>query len=63
MRPLIAIAAIVVLLASGLAIGNLAARDNRLMPLIWAHAIVPGVICFWLLVGPQIMSARGARAA
>ena len=62
MRPLLAIAGIVALLASGLAIGNMAARDNLLMPLIWLHAIAPGVICFWLLIGPQWVSARVARA-
>ena len=62
MRPLLAIAGIVALLASGLAIGNMAARDNLLMPLIWLHAIAPGMICFWLLIGPQWISARVARA-
>ncbi len=58
LRPLIAIAGIVVLLASGLAIGNLAARDNRLIPLVWVHAVLPGIVCFWLLIGPQLMSSR-----
>ena len=63
LRPLVAIAAVVVLLATGLAIGNLAARDNRLIPLIWVHAVVPGLICLWLLIGPQMLPARRARAA
>ncbi len=58
MRPLIAIAGIVILLASGLAIGNLAARDNRLIPLVWVHAVLPGIVCFWLLIGPQLKSSR-----
>ncbi len=63
MRPLIAIAGIVALLAVGLAIGNLAARDNRLMPLVWVHAVLPGLVCFWLLIGPQLLSARTVRSA
>ena len=68
LRPLIAIAGIVILLASGLAIGNLAARDNRLIPLVWVHAVLPGIVCFWLLIGPQLrysrlVTRRAARSA
>lgn len=63
MRPMLAVAGVVALLASGLAIGNLAARDNWLMPLVWLHAVVPGVVCFWLLVGPQLLPDRGVRVA
>ena len=39
------------LLALGLTIGNLATRDNSFVWLIWAHAIAPGVIAFWWMVG------------
>ena len=48
------------LLALGLAVGNLAARDSSLVFLIWVHAIAPGLIGAWLLVGPQfgLMSAK-----
>lgn len=53
LRPLAAIAAMVLLLAFGLAMDNLAARNNALLPLIWLHAIAPGVLCAWLLFGPQ----------
>lgn len=63
LRPLLAVAGIVTLLATGLAFGNLAARDNQLIPLMWLHAVVPGVICFWLLIGPQLLSARIPRIA
>ena len=63
MRPVLAIAGIVALLGSGLAVGNLAARDNDLLPLVWLHAIVPGVICGWLLIGPPLLAARAVRAA
>ena len=48
----------VVLLALGLAIDNIAARDNALIPLIWVHAILPGVVCAWLLLVPPLMPSR-----
>lgn len=54
MRPMVAIGAIVVLLALGLAFGTVAARDNRLIFLLWLHAILPGVICFWWLLLPTL---------
>jgi lipopolysaccharide export system permease protein len=41
-RPLVSVATVVVLLALGLAIDNLAARDNTLIPLMWAQAALPG---------------------
>jgi lipopolysaccharide export system permease protein len=62
-RPLIAIGAVVGLLATGLAIGNLAARDNALLPLVWLHATVPGLICAWLLYGPALVRRRPAKEA
>ncbi|MDR3534878.1 MAG: LPS export ABC transporter permease LptF [Acetobacteraceae bacterium] len=57
LRPIAAIGAVVTMLAIGLAVGSLAARDNALIPLIWLAATVPGVVCFWLLLGPQMFSA------
>jgi lipopolysaccharide export system permease protein len=62
-RPLAAVGAVVALLATGLAIGNLAARDNVLLPLVWVHATVPGLVCAWLLFGPRLTRARPAQAA
>lgn len=53
-RPLATIGAMVVLLALGLAFGTLAARDSNLIFLMWLQAIVPGVVCGWLLLGPSI---------
>ena len=44
-RPLVAVAAMVVLLAFGLAVENLAARDNAMLPMIWLQAMAPGMIC------------------
>jgi len=52
-RPLIAIIVMVMLLAFGLAVENLAARNNAMVPLMWLHAVAPGAICGWLLLGPQ----------
>jgi lipopolysaccharide export system permease protein len=49
-RPLITIGTVVGLLALGLASDTLAARDNALLPLIWLQAVVPGLVCGWLLV-------------
>lgn len=57
MRPLASVATVVVLLALGLAIDNLAARRNVLIPLMWAHVTMPGIICAWLLLGPQLLSS------
>jgi len=55
-RPLATVLVMVGLLAIGLGIGTLAARDNTLVPLMWVHAIVPGMICAWLLYGPSLFS-------
>jgi lipopolysaccharide export system permease protein len=53
-RPLVTVGAMVGLLALGLAFGTLAARDNSLLPLMWLHATVPGMICAWMLFGPRL---------
>jgi lipopolysaccharide export system permease protein len=54
LRPVVAIGIVVGLLALGLAIQNLAARNMMLMPLIWLHAILPGLVAAWMLFGPQL---------
>ncbi len=62
LRPLASVLGVVALLALGLAIANLAARQVALIPLIWLHAILPGVVCGWLLLGPQLLAGwQGAR--
>ena len=53
-RPFLSIMTVVALVASGLAIGNLAAREPALLPLVWLHAILPGLVCGWVLFGPQL---------
>jgi lipopolysaccharide export system permease protein len=57
LRPVLAVLTIVGLLALGLAVSNLAARVPVLIPLIWVHAIAPGLLSAWVLFAPQ----RGAR--
>ncbi|EFH13318.1 LPS export ABC transporter permease LptF [Teichococcus cervicalis] len=47
----IGVALVVALLALGLAIGNLAARDNRYIPLIWLHTLGPVLGAAWVLSG------------
>lgn len=59
-RPLTAVLAVTALLALGLAVGNLASRDTRLVPLIWVQAIAPGLVAAWFLFGPQLRLVRWA---
>jgi lipopolysaccharide export system permease protein len=51
-RPVLAVMIVVDLVALGLALANLAARQTMLIPLIWVHAIAPGLICAWMLYAP-----------
>ena len=53
-RPAFAILAVVGLLAAGLALVDLAAKQLSLIPLIWADSIVPGLLCSWALFGPEL---------
>ena len=52
LRPLVAVLSVVGLLALGLALQNLAARQPVLIPLIWVHALAPGLVCGWVLFAP-----------
>lgn len=66
LRPAAAILIVVSLLALGLALLNLAARTPALIPLIWLHAILPGLGCAVYLFAPglipEAITARIARA-
>ena len=62
-RPVAATLVMVALVAGGLALGNLAARQPVLLPLIWLHAIGPGVIGAWVLFGPQLRLMPAALQA
>lgn len=57
-RPLVAVAVMVVLLALGLAMENLAARDNAMLPMIWLQAVMPGIVCGWMMFVPQWLQSR-----
>jgi lipopolysaccharide export system permease protein len=57
-RPLAATGAMVLLLAAGLAAESLAARNNAMLPLMWVQAVLPGLLCGWLLLGPQLLPSR-----
>ena len=59
LRPLATVGIMVGLLAVGLAVGTLAARDNSLIFLMWVHAIAPGVISAALLIGPSLTQPAG----
>ncbi len=54
LRPMAAIGAMVTLLALGLAVGSMAARDNNFLILLWLHATLPGLVCFGVLVAPML---------
>ena len=55
LRPLVSIGTVVVLLALGLVVDNLAARENTLIPLMWVQSALPGIVCAWLLLAPQLL--------
>ena len=63
LRPLTAVLSVVGLLALGLAIGNLAARQTSLIPLIYLHAVAPGLFCAWRLYGRELGFVRRRRRA
>jgi lipopolysaccharide export system permease protein len=67
LRLFTGIAVVVVLLALGLTVGNLAARSPRLIPLVWLNALLPGVVAAWILSGapgwPQGWFTRRTRTA
>ena len=58
LRPLVAVLSVVALLAVGLSIANLAAKQPVLIPLIWVHALAPGLVCGWLLFAPPPLPSR-----
>lgn len=60
-RPLVAVGTMVALLAMGFAVQNLAAGDAVWLPLMWVQAIGPGVVCAWLLLGPQLLDRTRFR--
>ena len=65
LRLAIGVGLVVSLLAVGLSIGNLATRDNAFVWLIWLHAVLPGVVAAWWLVGASGLPqpGRASRAS
>ncbi|MBL6453805.1 LPS export ABC transporter permease LptF [Belnapia sp. T6] len=67
LRLFTGIMVVVVLLAIGLTAGNLAARDPRLIPLVWLNVLAPGLVSCWVLSGmpgwPQGGLLRRSRGA
>ncbi|MDR3661183.1 MAG: LPS export ABC transporter permease LptF [Mycobacterium sp.] len=53
-RPLLAVLAVVGLLAAGLLLENMSAKQPALIPLIWVVTVAPGLFCGWALFGPQL---------
>jgi lipopolysaccharide export system permease protein len=56
LRPVVAIGLVVGLLALELTIQNIASRLPVLIPLMWVHAILPGLIAAGTLFGPRLRS-------
>ena len=52
LRPTLAVAAVVALVALGLAIDSLVARQPELIVLLWARALLPAVVCAAYLFAP-----------
>jgi lipopolysaccharide export system permease protein len=53
-RPLVAILLVVGVVAVGLVVQNIAARSPALIPLVWLQAMLPGLVCAWLLFRPVL---------
>ncbi len=60
LRPLVAVLSVVALLALGLIIASLAAKNTMLIPLIWLHAILPALVCGGVLLAPQLRDRADA---
>jgi lipopolysaccharide export system permease protein len=61
-RPLASVLTVVMLVALGLTIDGLAARDNALIPLIWVRTLLPGIVCAIILFAPVRWSSLFARS-
>ncbi|MEO9188776.1 MAG: LPS export ABC transporter permease LptF [Acetobacteraceae bacterium] len=59
LRPLASVGVMVVLVALQLVVGDMAARNNALLGLIWAQAVLPGALAAWLLFSPMLRARTG----
>ena len=55
-RPVLAVLTVVALLAIGLALTNLAVRIPAMIPLLWVHAVLPGVIAMGWMLAPEFIT-------
>lgn len=62
-RPFAGVMVMVGLIAFQLLAGDLAARDNRLVALLWVQAILPGLVAAALLFGPMLRNQAAGRGA
>ena len=53
-RPITAVLIVTLLVALGLGVNNLAARNLALLPLIWVTSLAPGLIAAFLLFSRQV---------
>jgi len=51
------------LIAAGVAVGNLAARELALLPLIWLQAVLPGLVAAAWLLAPGLILRPGRHPA
>jgi lipopolysaccharide export system permease protein len=58
LRPAVTIVIMVGLLATGLAASSVATRNIALIPLVWAQAILPGMVAAWMLFVPPAAERR-----
>jgi lipopolysaccharide export system permease protein len=63
LRLAVGIGITVGLLAVGLTIGNLATRENTWVWLIWLHAVAPGLLALWWMVGAPGLPRQRPRVA
>ena len=53
-RPLGAVGAVVALVALQLAVGDMAARNNAMLGLVWGAAVLPALVALGMLLGPDL---------
>jgi lipopolysaccharide export system permease protein len=61
LRPLVAVLVMIGLIAAQLTFGDVAARDNRLLFLLWIQALAPAAVSAWLLFGPMLRAGPAPR--
>jgi lipopolysaccharide export system permease protein len=60
-RPVASVLLMVGLLAVGLTAQSLTARHPALVSLIWVQALLPGLVCAWILFMPGLLAGVAGR--